>query len=164
MNRRDPIVDPLAPLQPTTLAQPPSDVTVTVDPPMLHRWDRMRVGVLQHLDRVYTYDEVPDRLVDGLLFQGLHRPPAGMSIRIELARSATLWFFFHPTADGGYGELFAGLPDWTRDEEFPRYDLAHGDHGRLMVMYRRETAIGQVSIPPTTRDKACFGLVVRFDR
>jgi hypothetical protein len=119
----------------------------------------MRPGVLQHLDRTYTYDEVPPELVNGWLFQGIHRPPAGTAVEIELMAPATIYFFFHPREDGGYTAIFSTLENWERCAAFPRYDIHNGDHGLKMVMYKLEARAGAYSIPPTTKDRACFSMV-----
>ena len=78
---------------------------------------------------------------------------------ITRTRPATIYFFFHHTVDGGYGDIFAGLPGWARAEPAPQYDIHNGDHGHRMVMYRLDADAGAYAIPPTTRDRACFSIV-----
>jgi hypothetical protein len=124
----------------------------------------METGVLQHLDRSYTYDVVPPELVNGWLFQGIHRPPAGTDIEIELMAPATIYFFFHPREDGGYTAIFSKLENWERCAAFPQYDIHNGDHGLKMVMYKLEARGGTYSIPPTTKDRACFSMVFQTGR
>ena len=134
-------------------------VDVKVTPSYEFRFDVMRPGVLQHIDRPYTYDVVPPILMNGLLFQGIHRPPEGTAIRIELFAPADVYFFFHHTEDGGYTAIFSELENWKPSTTFPQYDIHNGSHGLKMVMYRLEADAGTYLIPPTTRDRACFNIV-----
>lgn len=134
-------------------------VKVRVTPPFEFSFDVMRVGVLQHVDRNYTYDIVPEELTGGFLFQGIHRPPEGAIVEFELLSPAQVHFFFHHEVDGGYSAIFAGLREWKRCSAFPQYDIHNGDHGLKMVMYRLDADAGIHSIPPTTADKGCFNIV-----
>jgi hypothetical protein len=151
-----------------SLAQPGEDVMkeaekivkVAVKPPFDFRFGIMEPGVLQHVDRSYTYDVVPEELLNGLLFQGIHRPPAGTVVSIELLAPATIYFFFHYKVDGGYSEIFEKMKDWERCVTAPQYDIHNGDHGLRMIMYRLEAAKGTYIIPPTVKDRACFSFVI----
>ena len=134
-------------------------VTVSVTPAHGFRFSRMKVGVLQHVDREYTYDRAPDELLNGFLFQGIHRPPRGSRLTFTLHSPATVYFFFHHKVDGGYGKIFEGLSAWKRLETYPQYDIHNGDHGLTMVMYRLDAGPGVYSIPATTEDNACFNIV-----
>ncbi|MBA3030165.1 MAG: hypothetical protein FP816_15335 [Desulfobacteraceae bacterium] len=134
-------------------------VKIKVTPEFNFGFDRMRPGVLQHLDRQYTYDVVPPELMNGLLFQGIHRPPKGTAIEIELLAPAKIYFFFHHREDGGYTDIFSKLKGWKRSAMFPQYDIHHGDHGLNMVMYQLEADAGIYAIAPTTKDRACFSIV-----
>jgi hypothetical protein len=134
-------------------------VQVKATPSFDFSFEFMKKGVLQHLDRDYTYDVVPQALVGGLLFQGIHRPPAGTAIKFELLSPATVYFFFHDKVDGGYSSIFKTLPNWQRSDVFPQYDIHNGDHGLTMVMYQLEAEAGSYSIPSTTKDRACFNIV-----
>ena len=67
----------------------------------------MKKGVLQHLDWKYTYDVIPVELMNGLLFQGIHQPPKGMSLKIKLLSPAKIYICFHHTVDGGYTEILS---------------------------------------------------------
>jgi hypothetical protein len=69
-------------------------VNVIVTPDFNFRFDSMKPGVIQHVDREYTFDYIPAELENGLLFQGIHRPVKGTSITIEIFRPATIYFFF----------------------------------------------------------------------
>jgi hypothetical protein len=122
-------------------------------------FDVMRLGVFQHIDREYTYDVIPDELLNGWLFQGVHRVPEGTAVEFNLVSPATVYFFFHPDADGGYSSIFADLRDRKRCTTFPQYDLRGGDHGRKMVMYRLDADAGSYALPRTTEDRACFSIV-----
>ena len=134
-------------------------VKVRVTPSFPYSFARMKPGVFQHIDRRYTYDVVPEELVGGFLFQGIHRPPKGTAIEFELSAAATVYWFFHPGGDGGYGPIFEQLEGWERCEQFPQYDIHNGDHGLRMVMYRRHAGPGTYRIPATTADRACFNIV-----
>jgi hypothetical protein len=134
-------------------------VKVTVIPKHSYSFDIMNVGVFQHLDRIYTYDVIPNELLGGLLFQGIHRPPAGTEIEFELLNDAIVYFFFHNEFDGGYGEIFQHLDDWELASNHPQYDIHNGDHGLKMIMYKLEATAGTYQIPATTKDKACFNIV-----
>jgi len=138
-----------------------SKVIITPDPEFSFSCDTMRVGVLQHLDRNYTYDVVPSELVNGLLVQGIHRPVKGTSLKIDVLQPATIYFFFHTEADGGFGQAFAQLPNWTKCDTAPAYDIRNGDHGLHMTMYKTQAEVGMIEIPATTQDRACFNLVVK---
>ena len=107
-------------------------VKMDVTPPYQFSFDSMKKGVLQHLDRKYTYDVIPDELINGLLFQGIHR---------------------------GYTEIFSKLKGWKRTKEAPQYDIHNGGHGLKMVMYQMDAKAGTYEIPPTTKDRACFNIV-----
>jgi hypothetical protein len=134
-------------------------VRVEVTPSFNFSFEFMKLGVLQHLDRQYTYDVIPQELLGGLLFQGIHRPPGGTSIEFELLSPATVYFFFHDKVDGGYSSIFEALPRWRRCDVFPQYDIHNGDHGLKMVMYQLEAGPGLYSIPPASEDRACFNIV-----
>ncbi len=134
-------------------------VEVSVTPPYQSSFDRMKKGVIQHLDRKYTYDVIPSELKNGLLFQGIHRPPKGTSVKIKLLSPAKIYFFFHHTVDGGYSEIFSKLKGWKRADVAPQYDIHNGDHGLKMVMYEMDAKAGTYEIPPTTKDRACFNIV-----
>lgn len=137
-------------------------VEVKVSPQFRHRFAVMNLGVRQHLDRKYTYDEVPPFMEGGLLFQGIHRPPKGTKVTIELERPAQVYFFFHNTVDGGYGEIFAELSGWSQVKPAPKYDLEGGDHGKHMIAYRADLGAGTHTIPATTKARACFSIVFQF--
>jgi hypothetical protein len=134
-------------------------VRIKVTPAFKFNFVIMKQGVLQHLDRQYTYDVVPAELLTGLLFQGVHRPPKETEIEIELLAPAKIFFFFHHQVDGGYSEIFAKLKNWKRCAAAPQYDIRNGDHGLKMVMYQLEADAGTYVIPPTTTDRACFNIV-----
>lgn len=134
-------------------------VKMDIYPPFPYSFDYMTEGVQQHLDRDYTYDVIPWQLKGGLLFQGIHRPPTGTSIRMELLQPATVYFFFHHKTDGGYTKIFENLPGWKRSENAPQYDIKNGDHGLRMTMFEFEAQVGIIEIPRTTKDKACFSIV-----
>jgi hypothetical protein len=138
-------------------------VKVRVTPPFNYSFARMKPGVLQHIDRRYAYDVVPEELVGGFLFQGIHRPPKGTVIEFELSAPARVYWFFHAGGDGGYGPIFERLEGWERCEEFPQYDIHNGDHGLQMVMYRLNAGPGTCRIPATTADRACFNIVFQAD-
>jgi len=122
----------------------------------------MAEGVLQHLDREYTYDYIPDELKNGVLFQGIHRPPTGTTLNIELHQAATIFFFFHHTVDGGYSEIFRHLEGWELCDDAPKYDIHNGDHGLNMIMYKMRAGKGTYQIPATKEDRACFNMVFMF--
>lgn len=134
-------------------------VKVEVSPSHQFSYDWMKNGVLQHLDRKYTYDVIPKVLVGGLLFQGIHRPPKGTSVKIRLLSPARMYVFFHSRVDGGYSEIFSDLKGWKRSDDAPQYDIHNGDHGLKMVMFEMDAEAGWYEIPPTTEDRACFNIV-----
>lgn len=134
-------------------------VKVRVTPPFHYSFDRMKPGVLQHIDRRYTYDVVPDELLGGFLFQGIHRPPKGTAVEFELLSPAKVYCFFHEGGDGGYGAIFPRLEGWQCCDKHPQYDVHNGDHGLRMVMYRLDAGPGTYKIPATTADRACFNIV-----
>ena len=134
-------------------------VKVITTPFNKSEFDIMKEGVLLHLDRKYTYDIIPSELVGGLLFQGIHRPPKNYVVDIELLSPATIYFFFHNTANGDYNKIFESLNNWELCEEFPKYDIHNGEHGLTMIMYKCEAKIGKITIPSTRRKKACFNIV-----
>lgn len=134
-------------------------VKVTVTPRFDFHFDLMKPGVIQHLDRDYTYDVIPPDMMNGFLFQGIHRPPKGTAIQFELAAPAQVYFFFSSERHGGYPAIFAGLEGWRRCEVYPQYDVKNGTHGLKMEMYRLDAGAGVYSIPPTTEDRACFNIV-----
>ena len=134
-------------------------VTVAMTPAFEYSFDHMTEGVLQHLDRNYTYDVIPYQLNGGLLFQGIHRPPTGTSLQIELLQPATVYFFFHSKTDGGYSRIFEELPIWKQSPIAPQYDIKNGGHGLNMTMYETDAQPGILYIPATTSDRACFSIV-----
>lgn len=89
-------------------------VKVSATPNFSYSYDTMKAGVIQHVDREYTYDYIPAELEKGLLFQGIHRPAKGTSIKIELFQPATIYFFFQTSWDGGYSEIFPKLQEWEK--------------------------------------------------
>ena len=134
---------------------------VSVDPEFNYSYAIMRKGVLQHLDRDYTYDVIPRNLIGGTLFQGKHRPPKGTVVQIRLFQPATVYFFFHHSADGGYSKIFPGLKGWKKCKNAPKYDIHNGTHGLHMRMYKMTAEEGVYLIPPTLQDKACFSIVFK---
>jgi hypothetical protein len=139
-------------------------VIVTALPKMKFSYDLLKKGVIQHLDRDYTYDYIPKALENGLLYQGIHRPEKGTSLKIELFEPAAIFFFFHSSVDGGYSEIFEGLKDWERLYDTPKYDVNNGGHGLKMTMYKRNADKGIYQIPATVKDKACFNIVFKFQK
>ncbi len=89
-------------------------VNVIVTPDFRFRFVTMQSGVIQHVDREYTYDYIPEELENGLLFQGIHRPVKETGIKIELLQPAIIYFFFQNSWDGGYSEIFPKLQDWKK--------------------------------------------------
>lgn len=134
-------------------------VDINITPSFNYSYAIMKPGVYQHLDRLYTYDVVPSELLNGLLFQGIHRTPKGTKIQFTLHAPATVYFFFQKHFDGGYTSIFETLTNWKRMEQFPQYDIYHGVHGLSMVMYKLEAEAGSYSIPATTENNACFNIV-----
>ena len=134
-------------------------IKVTVTPSHEQKFDIMKEGVLLHLDRKYTYNVIPKELLGGLLFQGIHRPPKDYVVEIDLLAPATIYFFFHNTANGDYDKIFESLGQWKRCDVFPQYDINNGEHGLTMIMYKCEADVGKIVIPPTRRRKACFNIV-----
>lgn len=134
-------------------------VHINVQPEFPFSFNYMTEGVQQHLDRDYTYDVIPYQLKGGLLFQGIHRPPAGTSLQIELLQPATVYFFFHSKTDGGYSRIFEKLPVWKRSADAPQYDVKNGNHGLQMTMYEIDAQPGILYIPATTSDRASFSIV-----
>lgn len=134
-------------------------VKVEVSPAVESDFARMNPGVIQHVNVKYTYDVVPKELLNGLLFRGTHRVPAGTGIKITLLEPALIYFFFHPSADGGYTNIFLDLKDWEVCDTAPQYDIKNGTHGLKMTMYYLKAEPGTYVIPATTKDNACFNMV-----
>ncbi len=136
-------------------------VEITVLPTFKYRYACMKEGALQHLDRNYTYDVIPNELINGILFQGIHRPPLGTAVTIELIKPATIYFFFHYKFDGGYTKIFANLNNWGKSNDAPQYDIDNGKHGLKMIMYEFDARPGIYKIPPTTKENACFSILIQ---
>lgn len=134
-------------------------VKVTTQPPFDYSFDLMTEGVLQHLDRNYTYDVIPESLSSGFLFQGIHRPPKGTIVVMDIVKPTTVSFFFHSSVDGGYSQIFEHLDGWEKISPAPQYDIHNGDHGLDMTLYQLDALPGIISIPATTKDRACFSIV-----
>lgn len=136
---------------------------VTISPEARYSYAIMRPGVIQHLDRRYTYDVIPDELMEGVLYQGLHRPPAGTTVSINVKQLSDVYFFFHHTVDGGYGEIFSRLEGWNKMPVAPQYDIkSKRGHGLKMFMYHLKAEPGvEYHIPATTADRACFNIVFK---
>ncbi|MBC8479368.1 MAG: hypothetical protein H8D46_02790 [FCB group bacterium] len=141
------------------LKQADSLIQVELSPESRFKWDIMRRGVKLHVDREYTFDVIPEELLGGLLFQGIHRMAKGTAIQITLTVPADIYFFFHADKDGGYAEIFKNLAGWKRVEEAPQYDIHRGSHGLDMIMYHLKSDTGEVTIPASTIDRACFSMV-----
>jgi hypothetical protein len=137
-------------------------VIVRLTPASSYRYDTMKPGVIQHIDREYTYDYIPEVLENGLLFQGIHRLPKGTSVKIELLQAATIYFFFHHQWDGGYSEIFPNMKEWKKCNDAPQYDIHNGDHGLHMHMYKLKAKKGSILVPATIRENACFNMVFIF--
>lgn len=135
-------------------------VKIIPKPNFKFSYDIMKLGVVQHLDRDYKYDYVPEYLLNGILFQGVHRPVEGTILNIELIKPAIIYFFFHRDSDGGYSEIFRKMGSWERCEEAPKYDVSNGTHGLDMIMYMKHAKKGALNIPATTKDRACFNIVI----
>ncbi|MGH1362797.1 MAG: hypothetical protein ACRBF0_04515 [Calditrichia bacterium] len=136
---------------------------VSVSPEARYSYAIMKPGVIQHLDRRYTYDFIPDDLLNGVLFQGLHRPPAGTELTIKTNQLTDIYFFFHHTVDGGYGKIFKQLSQWKKMPIAPQYDIkSKRGHGLKMIMYHLRATPGEYKIPPTTADRACFNIVFKL--
>lgn len=141
------------------IAQAEQLVKVTTQPSFDYSFDLMTEGVLQHLDRKYTYDVVPEPLRGGFLFQGIHRPLKGTVVSMEILKPTTVSFFFHSRVDGGYSQIFENLDGWKKISPAPQYDIHNGDHGLDMTLYQLDAQPGMYSIPATTKDRACFSIV-----
>lgn len=136
---------------------------VDISPEARYSYAIMRPGVIQHLDRRYTYDVIPEQLMEGVLYQGLHRPPAGTKISISVQQPTEVYFFFHHTVDGGYGKIFPELDGWQKMLVAPQYDIkSKRGHGLKMFMYHLKAEPGMnYRIPATTADRACFNIVFK---
>ncbi len=143
------------------IKQTEKNVSVIPTPEFPYSYALMQEGVIQHLDRNYTYDVIPDALEGGVLFQGIHRPPKGTSLKIQANEAIEVYFFFHYKVDGGYSEIFPNLDGWKKLNIAPQYDIHNGDHGLKMIMYKKVLKKGSYVIPPTTKDKACFSIVFK---
>ena len=141
------------------IAQAEQLVKVGAHPPIDYSFDLMTEGVLQHLDRDYTYDVIPASMHGGFLFQGIHRPPMGTVIVMEVLKPTTISFFFHSKVDGGYSQIFENLDGWEKMDTAPQYDIHNGNHGLDMTLYQKNAQPGIYSIPATTKDRACFSVV-----
>jgi len=137
-------------------------VIISLIPEVKYSYDSITKGVVQHLDRVYTYDYIPKELKNTILYQGIHRPVKGTSININLLEPAIIYFFFHNTVDGGYSEIFKNLKGWEQCYDTPKYDIHNGDHGLKMTMYKKYVEKGLYQIPPTIKDRACFNIALKF--
>ena len=144
-----------------TISEVENLVKITVSPSFNYNYNCMTNGVLQHLDRNYTYDIIPNELINGILFQGIHRPPVGTTVTIEILKSSTIYFFFHNKFDGGYTKIFSNLNNWKQSKTAPQYDIYNGTHGLKMIMYEINAKPGIYKIPPTIKDKACFSIVIQ---
>lgn len=136
-------------------------VTVFTNPSFDYSFDHMKKGVIQHLDRTYTYDYVPKEIEDGVLFQGIHRTPINTELEIELKVPAKVYLFFHVNYDGGLNQGLKQNPDWKRCDDAPKYDIFNGDHGKNMIMYVMDGKIGTYALGATTKDRACFNIVFK---
>jgi len=136
-------------------------VNITINPNYNYNFSIMKKGVLQHLDRKYTYDVIPEKLLGGLLFQGIHRPRKNTTIKLEILSPMIIYFFFHHKVDGGYSKIFSSLDNWILCNKAPQYDINNGDHGLKMIMYSRTVKKGIYYIPKTTKDRACFSIVFK---
>ena len=134
-------------------------VKVSTQPPYDYSFSLMTEEVLQHLDREYTYDVIPEYLSGGLLFQGIHRPPKGTIVVMDILKPTTVSFFFHSNLDGGYSQIFENLEGWEKMSPAPQYDIYNGNHGLDMTLYQLDAQPGIYSIPATTKDRACFSIV-----
>jgi hypothetical protein len=135
-------------------------VRMTISPRFNFSFALMQTGVHQHLDRLYTYDVIPPELLNGLLFQGVHRTPKGTIVTFELLAPATVYFLYHKWGDGGYPAFFAmHQKEWQLCPVAPQYDIHNGDHGLKMVMYRCEAAAGTYTFPATSTANTCFNIV-----
>lgn len=137
-------------------------VIVSLKPDIEYSYDYMKEGVIQHLDRNYTYDYIPKEIKNIVLFQGVHRPVNETSIKFELFESAMVYFFFHETVDGGYSEIFKKLNGWLECYDTPKYDIYNGSHGLKMKMYKKHHEKGVYQIPETTKARACFSIGFKF--
>ena len=137
-------------------------VIISLIPEVKFSYDSLKQGVLQHLDRNYTYDYIPKELINSILYQGIHRPVKGTSVNIELLEPATIYFFFHSIVDGGYSEIFKNLNGWEQCYDTPKYDIHNGNHGLTMTMYKKIAEKGVYQIQPTIKDKACFNIAIKF--
>lgn len=134
-------------------------VNIVFQPKINFSYDIMAVGVFMHLDRIYTYDTVPEVLNGGYLFQGIHRTPKGTSIKIEVFQPCRIYFIFNSRVDGGYSAIFKNLKEWELCEVAPQYDLQHGDHGENMTMYRLIPVAGTYVVPSSTGEDGCISIV-----
>lgn len=128
-------------------------VKVRVTPSFPFSFDLMKPGVFQHIDRRYTYDVVPPELINGFLFQGIHRPGKGTKVEFDLLSPAKVYFFFHEGGDRSYSAIFAKLDGWKRCASFPQYDIHNGDHGLKMVSTSSRLARELIRFLPPLRTR-----------
>ncbi len=137
-------------------------IIISSEPSFTYSYAPFRKGVLQHLDRDYTYDVIPEEMEGGLLYQGIHRPPKGTKIKLAIKQPTTVYFFFHDNFDGGYTKIFKDLHNWKQIPVAPKYDVNNGTHGLSMIVFKADLEKGVHVIPETTKDKACFSIVVKY--
>jgi carbamoyltransferase len=131
------------------------------------KFDIMKPGVKQHIDREYSYDIVPDELLHGYLFQNVHRTLKGTKFKFELAAPTDVYFIFHKDYDGGYKEIIPNLDGWKLCDEAPQYDVfrpIHQDptHGMGLIMYKLEAKEGSYEIPTSTAEEwSCISMVFK---
>ena len=136
-------------------------IKITITPAYEYSFSLMNVGVIQHIDRKFTYDVIPRELLEGILFQGIHKPPKGTQISIDLKAPMDVYFFFHSNANGGLTQIFKTLQGWEICKTAPKYDIYNGDHGLNMIMYHLKAKKGRYVIPQTSKKRACFSIVFK---
>jgi len=136
-------------------------VKIQIYPKLEYQFDIMKEGVLQHIDRDYKYDIVPDRISDGILFRTNHEVPKGTTVQFELLSPAEVYLILCHDQDGGYLELIEQLSIWKKQDQFPQYDIYNGMHGMRMDMYLLYAEPGVYKLPVTIKEDACFNIVFK---
>jgi len=135
------------------------------------QFDIMKIGVKQHIDRDYTYDEIPDEMINGYLFQNVHRTPNKTKFKFEVLKPLTAYFIYHDVYNGGYDKSFSKFAKkngWVLCDDAPKYDINNPnpgmkEHGLHMTMYKLEANRGYYKLPKTKSGKqwSCISMVFK---
>jgi len=93
-------------------------------------------GSLQHVDRDYKYDIVPDKLKSLILFKSVHELKRNTKMVFKSDKPINAYVILCNNHDKAITELVKTETIWEQQDKFPQYDIYNGKHGWYTRVYK----------------------------